>query len=318
MAIAAPDDRRRDRHGDRSASTSSCWRHSRRNSRAAPSAPRLGGPVRRPRLDPRRPTRRAAGRSNVAGPCHREGCGRGFIGLSLTTSSDSGPSGGGMVWSTIRPSRRKTTSVGPRGQLSIVGDHDAGDTPLAGGADQPHHGLTVHRVEGARWLVGEQQAAVTDHGAGDRHPLALAAGQLVREVRGGPRSASPSSSSASIADATRAFRAADPVELQRQRDVLHRGKPGEQVEVLEDVADRAPAQPRLVVARQSVDSATPPTRTSPVWSAPPRLPAMVSSVLLPEPLGPITATSSSRRRPTRSMPGAAPAPAPGTGRRTPC
>jgi hypothetical protein len=41
----------------------------------------------------------------------------------------------------------------------------------------------------------------------------------------------------------------DAVQLQRQRDVLGHGQPGEQVEVLEDITDQAAAQLRLVVVR---------------------------------------------------------------------
>ena len=40
----------------------------------------------------------------------------------------------------------------------------------------------VHRVRGTRRLVGEQEPAVTDHRAGDRHALALPAGQLIGEM----------------------------------------------------------------------------------------------------------------------------------------
>jgi len=43
------------------------------------------------------------------------------------------------------------------------------------------------------------------------------------------------------------------VELERQRHVLHGGQAGEQVEVLEDVADRLAAHPRLGATRHRVD-----------------------------------------------------------------
>ena len=48
----------------------------------------------------------------------------------------------------------------------------------------------------------------------------------------------------------RGFRA-DAVELERQRDVLDRGQPRQQVEVLEDVADRAASHPRPIRARDA-------------------------------------------------------------------
>ena len=41
----------------------------------------------------------------------------------------------------------------------------------------------------------------------------------------------------------------DAVELEGKRDILHCGEPREQVEVLEDVADRASAKARLIVMR---------------------------------------------------------------------
>ena len=49
---------------------------------------------------------------------------------------------------------------------------------------QPHDRLSVDRVERARGLVGEQDVAVADDGAGDRGPLALATRQLVGEPVG--------------------------------------------------------------------------------------------------------------------------------------
>ena len=86
-----------------------------------------------------------------------------------------------------------------------------------------------------------------------------------------------------------ALRAAHAVELEGQGDVLHRGEPGEQVEVLEDVADGPAAQARLAVARQGRQGLAADITSPLVGSS--RLPAMVSSVLLPEPLAPITATN---------------------------
>ena len=50
--------------------------------------------------------------------------------------------------------------------------------------DQAHHGLAVGRVERARRLVGQQQAALAHDGSRDGDPLALAAGELVGVVLG--------------------------------------------------------------------------------------------------------------------------------------
>ena len=69
--------------------------------------------------------------------------------------------------------------VGPRGQLGVVGDHDAGDAAPAGSQHEPHDALAVDGVEGPGGLVRQQQPPVADHRPGDRHSLALTAGQLV-------------------------------------------------------------------------------------------------------------------------------------------
>ena len=74
--------------------------------------------------------------------------------------------------------------VGPRREVRVVGDDDRGDPSLAGVADHRHHGLAVGRVERARRLVGEEEVALPDDGAGDGDPLALAAGELVGVVVG--------------------------------------------------------------------------------------------------------------------------------------
>ena len=129
-----------------------------------------------------------------------------------------------------------------------MGDDHAGDAVAAGGAEQPHHRLAVHRVEGAGRLVGEEDVAVADDGAGDGDPLALAAGEVVGEPVG----------LVEHAEALERFEAggpgplrADAVELERERDVLERGEPGEEVEVLEHVADRPAPQRGPVVGRQA-------------------------------------------------------------------
>ena len=72
--------------------------------------------------------------------------------------------------------------VRPGRQLGVVGDDHPGHSPLARGSDEPHHRLPVGRVERAGRLVGEQQPAVADDRPGDGDPLALTAGQLVREA----------------------------------------------------------------------------------------------------------------------------------------
>ena len=81
---------------------------------------------------------------------------------------------------------------------------------------------------------------------GDRHPLALTARELIGIVRRPIRQAE-------ILERCHPGRlrllGGAPVELERQGDVLERRQPGQEVELLEDVANGAPAQARLVVAR---------------------------------------------------------------------
>ena len=197
-----------------STSTRICWRHSRRNMRHAQ-------------------------RTIAATSGHARGAEPGV-------SSDSGP-GAGAVWSTMRPSRRNTTRSAHDASCASWVTNDAGDAALARGAQEAHDGLAVGGVERTGGLVGEQQVPVADDGAGDRDPLAFAAGEVVREAVG---------ARADIERLERFHRGRaggaqpDAVELQRQRHVLDRGESGEEVEVLEHVADRSPAQAGAVVARQ--------------------------------------------------------------------
>ena len=74
--------------------------------------------------------------------------------------------------------------VGPGSEVGVVGDDDRGDPAVARVEDHLHHGLAVRRVERPRRLVGEEEVALADHGASDRDPLALAAGELIGIVPG--------------------------------------------------------------------------------------------------------------------------------------
>ena len=65
-----------------------------------------------------------------------------------------------------------------------MGDDDRGHAPVAGHENHAHHGLAVHRVQGTRRLVGEEQVPLADDRAGDRDALPLAAGQIIGIVRG--------------------------------------------------------------------------------------------------------------------------------------
>ena len=164
-------------------------------------------------------------------------------------SSDSGPSGGdGLVDDATVT--QEHDPVGPRRQLRVVGDDDPATPRLARREQEPHHRLAVDRVERARRLVGQQQMALAHDGAGDRDPLALAAGELVGEALGA-RSPRPSSSSAAMPATVRLLGARRRRARAAAQTFSTARQPGQQVEVLEHVADRAAPQPRLVVARQS-------------------------------------------------------------------
>ena len=113
--------------------------------------------------------------------------------------------------------------VGPRGEVGVVGDHDRGHAPLAGVEDHPHHDLAVGRVERTRWLVGEEELALADHGPSDGHTLALTAGELIGVVPGsiGQPELLERGESRLLCLAGR-----DAVELEGKRDVLRGGEPG--------------------------------------------------------------------------------------------
>jgi hypothetical protein len=171
-----------------------------------------------------------------------------------------------------------------------VGDDHAGHPAVGGRAQQAHHAFPVDGVERAGGLVGEQQGALADDRPGDRDPLALAAGELVRvAVR-----ALGDVELLERLERRRARRLrADSVELERQGGVLGRRQPGEQVEVLEDVADRPPPHRRPVRARDAreVDALDEHLAAGRVLEAA----GDRQERALAEPLGPMIATSSPRR-----------------------
>jgi hypothetical protein len=118
-------------------------------------------------------------------------------------------------------------------------DHRRDPLP-AGGPDNLHHHLPVGGVEGTRRLVGQEQPPPPDQRPGDRDPLPLAARQLLRKMPGPVRQAQPGQGT--IGDSAGPA-AQDAVQLERQGHVLRRRQAGQQVEVLEDKANRPPPQP---------------------------------------------------------------------------
>ena len=144
-----------------------------------------------------------------------------------------------------------------------------------------------------------------DHGAGDRDPLLLSTGQLARSVPSAVGKADPLEHTAHLAPARSTTR-----QPQRHRDVLLGAERPDQVEVLEDEADRGLAEP----GEGGLDAwvmSCPAIRTRPCAGRS-RPPARCNSVDLPEPDGPITAvhdplgnvTCTSSSATTRSVTGA--------------
>ena len=130
-------------------------------------------------------------------------------------------------------------AIGPRGQLGIVGHHDGGHAAVAGGEDQAHHDLCIGGVERAGGLVGQEQTTFAHHGAGDGDALALTARQHVGVVR------RPVLQPEILEGRERGrlgLAGRDAIELQGKGDVLHGAQPGQQVVVLEDIADGLAAE----------------------------------------------------------------------------
>ena len=178
--------------------------------------------------------------------------------------------------------------VGVGGNARIVRDDDHGAAPVVRGFAQQADDLVAGlRVQVAGRLVAQDQRRVGDHRPRQRNTLLLAAGKLRRAVL------------AAIGQTHTGQRLVGPlqgrctrhaVQDERHGDVLPRREHGDQVEELEDEADARAAQrrERVVVQRAQVGVAK---QTLPLVgrSSPP---SKYSSVLLPEPLGPIIATNS--------------------------
>ena len=103
-----------------------------------------------------------------------------------------------------------------------------------------------HGVERAERLVHEQDVGVLRQGAGQRHALAHAAGQLVRPPVGEAVELHRSRSSGALAFRSRARDAREP---EREFDVLAGGQPGKQRRLLEE---EAPGRRDLHAARRRI------------------------------------------------------------------
>ena len=118
----------------------------------------------------------AAEQALEGGPDHAGAAGSAIRAITSRTSSRVGLRSS----STIRPSARKTHPVGVRRGDRVVGDdHDGLPVVVDAAAQQLEHLGAGPGVEVAGRLVGEDDPRPADQRAGDRHPLLLAAGELL-------------------------------------------------------------------------------------------------------------------------------------------
>ena len=116
-----------------------------------------------------------------------------------------------------------------------MGGHDRGDSlAVRDAADQPHDLPRGLQVKLAGGLVGEQQPRVVRQGPRYRHPLLLAAGQLIRALPGVPGQAHQVQQRDGAALPGGRVQPGQP---HRQAHVLRRGQHRQQPERLEDERD---------------------------------------------------------------------------------
>ena len=239
-----------------------------------------GRPSRTPRCRARRPSRRRRSRSRARDSAAR----------AARVRSPSAPvrrtSRGGH-----RPAPRRAArpGAGTRGDRVVVRDHDDRRARRVQLLQQRQDARAGAAVEVAGRLVGEHDRRPPDERPRDRDALALAARELRRRVRrAGARA--PPRSSASRARARRSAGRARRVE-QPGRDVVERAHPVEQEELLEHEPDRARAQrrQRALAERRGVVAGHLAPYPALGRSS---VPITCSSVDLPEPDGPTTATAS--------------------------
>jgi hypothetical protein len=121
-------------------------------------------------------------------------------------------------------------------------------TPLAFRRfEQGDHLFAGVAVEVAGRLIGQNQRRLHDGGAGDRHALALAAGELVGPMVGAVLQAEAGERPG---DAGVALPGRNAGQGHRQRDILGGGQARHQMEALENEPDAFAAHPRLLVGRE--------------------------------------------------------------------
>ncbi len=153
--------------------------------------------------------------------------------------------------------------------------------------EQTENLLAGGGVEISGGFVAQQHYRLEDQRPGYGDALPLAAGELVRPVRGALRQTGPLQQRAGAAHGLVPGNSLQP---QRQGNILERGERGQKVEGLEDHSDLLAAQAGAGIVAQ-LRRETPATFTVPElgWSRPQM---RLSTVVLPEPDGPMSATRS--------------------------
>ena len=173
--------------------------------------------------------------------------------------------------------------------LAVVGDDEHGRAGAVDPVEQLHDPDRGLGVEVSGRLVGEQQRRVVDEGARDRDALLLSAGELVGVVVDLRLEADEADDLRHLA-ADLGARGAD--HLQGVGDVVVDRAVGQQLEVLEDGADRggAAAAPSMSEIRSM---SRPAIITLPLAASTSRISILIR-VDLPQPVGPTTKANSPR------------------------
>ena len=127
----------------------------------------------------------------------------------------------------------------------LVRDQHSGGSRVDPAPQEREHRLAGLAVEGAGRLVGENQPSISHEGSSDSDALLLPARHLVGIAVG-----EVSDTDVVECGQREVTRTASAVELEGERDVLGRGERGDEVEVLEHIADRATSDRREVCERQ--------------------------------------------------------------------
>ena len=131
----------------------------------------------------------------------------------------------------------------------LVGDEEDGDPGIGQISDEGHDLVTGGRVQCASGLVGQEHATIPHHGTGYRNALALASRHVINETIGQLRHGELFEHGHGSLTCPRA---GNPVEFERQTDVLHRREGRDEVEFLEDESELTPSYPCQVVAAQPI------------------------------------------------------------------